>query len=249
MRNCAEWVIAFWACHLLGAVSAQVNAWLPAQPFLHCLALVAAKVVLVDPERAKVLVPHLAALRKGTRVLVARADGGAPRKDAFRAPRGMASFDGEIDAYRGPLDAWRQEPECTLDDNATIFFTVGISCLASASLTRPQSGTTGMPKAVLATQRSFQHGFMVRPAPARARAPTDRAPRADLRVRARAHAAAPRHGDVGPRRPQEHERHPHRRPALPRHRLHLHAGALHVAGLAQRVHPQGACAPPCIPRY
>lgn len=145
MRNCPEWIITFWACHLLGAVSTQVNAWLPIKPFMHCLTHSGAKVVVVDPERAAMLAPRISSLRSDARVLLATANGGISRGN-LRRHNGMRLFDAVIDAYAGPPEAWRKERECALDDNGTIFFT---------------SGTTGLPKGVLSTQRSFMHGYMV----------------------------------------------------------------------------------------
>ncbi|EJD48651.1 long-chain-fatty-acid-CoA ligase [Auricularia subglabra TFB-10046 SS5] len=144
MRNCSEYIIAFWACQLLGAVSSHVNAWLPWKPFVHCLTAIEPKVVVLDSERAKLLSPHLGILSGGPRVLVARADGGVTLPRPFTIPAGMGSVDKDIQSYKGPADEWRKEPEAHPDDNATIFFT---------------SGTTGLPKGVLSTQRSFMHGF------------------------------------------------------------------------------------------
>jgi len=141
MRNCAEWVITFWAVHLVGAVAVSVNGWLPVKPLMHCLTITSAKVIIVDPERAARIASHISELRVGTSILVAAAGGPQPRLH-----HGMASFDAVISQYRGPPEAWRSEPEVALDDNATIFFT---------------SGTTGMPKGVLSSQRAFMHGYMV----------------------------------------------------------------------------------------
>lgn len=118
MRNCVEWIVAFWACHLVGAVSAHVNAWLPAKPFVHCLTLISAKLVLVDPQRAKIIATHP---HGKFRVLVARADG---KTGAIKVPHGMDVYDEVVEKYKGPVDAWRNEPDCVYEDNATIFFTV-----------------------------------------------------------------------------------------------------------------------------
>ncbi|KZV86862.1 acetyl-CoA synthetase-like protein [Exidia glandulosa HHB12029] len=145
MRNCPEFIITFWACHLLGAVSTQVNAWLPIKPFMHCLTHSGAKVVVVDPERAALLAPRISALRSDAHVLLASANGGHAGVN-LRRHNGMRLFDSVIDKYEGAPEAWRKEKECALDDNSTIFFT---------------SGTTGLPKGVLSTQRSFQHGYLV----------------------------------------------------------------------------------------
>jgi len=117
-----------------------INGWLPAGPLLHCLTSTTAKVIVIDPERAERLTPHLSELKAAPTILLAAAGGREPR------PRpGMVSFDAAIDQYRGPEEAWRSEPECSLDDNATIFFT---------------SGTTGLPKGVLSSQRGFMQGYL-----------------------------------------------------------------------------------------
>lgn len=89
------------------------------------------------------LLPHMNSLRAGTHVLLAAAGG---KSDAARPSAGMRQFDAVIDDYAGPVEAWRSEPECALDDPATLFFT---------------SGTTGLPKGVLSSHRGFMHTFMI----------------------------------------------------------------------------------------
>jgi len=149
MRNCVEWIVAFWACHLVGAVSVQVNGWLPSQPFLYSITHTNSKVIIVDPERAARLAPHIEKLAPATAILIAAADGGGDSSHDASPPvelhPGMQSLATVLSAYTGNLDSWDCIPAPSLDDNATIFFT---------------SGTTSLPKGVLSTQRSFMHGYM-----------------------------------------------------------------------------------------
>ncbi|KAF9441643.1 acetyl-CoA synthetase-like protein [Macrolepiota fuliginosa MF-IS2] len=56
-RNHPDYLVNFWACHLIGAVAVLANAWLPLRPLRHCLVHTGCKLIIVDPERATVLEP------------------------------------------------------------------------------------------------------------------------------------------------------------------------------------------------
>ncbi|KAG6844675.1 hypothetical protein H0H87_004849 [Tephrocybe sp. NHM501043] len=136
-RNCPDYLVAFWAAHLIGAVPVLVNGWLPIEPLQYCLARTDCKVVLVDAERADNLAPVAIEVLRDTptNFLVF----GEP-EDKTRWP-GMGSFPAVVKGYRGSsADILARDPLIVPEDNALIMFT---------------SGTTGMPKGVLSTQRQF----------------------------------------------------------------------------------------------
>ncbi|KAH8113106.1 long-chain-fatty-acid-CoA ligase [Phellopilus nigrolimitatus] len=143
MRNLPEFVIIFWATHLLGGVATLINAWAPPGPLLHCISTTNPKVIFVDPERAdKLSGKLLAELKQKTslnKVFVVRAHEGSPTPSGWKW-NGMSPLDSALDAYNGPGEAWRATPNASPEDDATIFFT---------------SGTTGLPKGVLSSNRGF----------------------------------------------------------------------------------------------
>ncbi|KAJ7783198.1 hypothetical protein B0H16DRAFT_1495863 [Mycena metata] len=142
-RNCPEYLIVFWACHMLGAVTVLANAWLPAQPLQHCLVNTQCKLILLDPERADRLEPDMInlKLRAGaTGVLVFKGS------ETGRQWTEMERFNASINHWKmDVLSISKQRTimedhlELTPEDNATIIFT----------------GTTGLPKGVLSTNRQF----------------------------------------------------------------------------------------------
>ncbi|KAJ7497314.1 hypothetical protein FB451DRAFT_1210942 [Mycena latifolia] len=138
-RNCPEYLIVFWACHMLGAVAVLANAWLPAQPLQHCLINTQCKLLVLDPERADRLESDIVNLCKGA---------GAAGVLIFDDHDGKTSWSG-METLSSVINRWnlshnlkrRQVLEERIDpeDNATIIFT----------------GTTGLPKGVLSTNRQF----------------------------------------------------------------------------------------------
>lgn len=136
-RNYPEWLSAWWACQLLGAITVAVNAWLPMHPtsdgkeipLLYCIKHTGCKLLVVDAERATALEPWIA---KGTKktgvkdVLVIRSQdaqrGGRGKKAGWK---GMKKWEDALAAYKGPEKAWEKEPACGPDDDAAILFTSG----------------------------------------------------------------------------------------------------------------------------
>lgn len=133
MRNYPEYVIAFWACGLLGAVSTMVNPWLTDEQLRYCMDNTKCKVHLLDSERAD----RFEALNWGAhdeKFIVARPQDG---KGSWKR---METWGNVFTGARANAGSWEKEPACNLEDDCAILFT---------------SGTTSMPKAVLSTQRSF----------------------------------------------------------------------------------------------
>ncbi|TFK75420.1 acetyl-CoA synthetase-like protein [Pluteus cervinus] len=137
-RNCPDYLVAFWACHLIGAVSVLANAWLPIDPLRFCLSHTECKLILLDPERASLLEPITLGFQEqiGTTgfLVFDSHEGKGSWKGMSNFPSTLANYRGETGSILNP--GLKIEPE----DNSTIMFT---------------SGTTGLPKGVLSTQRQF----------------------------------------------------------------------------------------------
>ena len=154
MRNLPEYMIIFWAIHLLGAVATLINAWAPPPTLKHCISMTDPKVIIVDPERADRLSGSLLSeLRLKTniiKVFVVRGHNptGAPMRWKWKDISSLETALATFEASGLPTDSWKACPEPSPEDDATIFFT---------------SGTTGLPKGVLSTQRSFLTNLMNSP--------------------------------------------------------------------------------------
>ncbi|PAV15027.1 long-chain-fatty-acid- ligase [Pyrrhoderma noxium] len=151
MRNLPEYMIIFWAIHLLGAVATLINAWAPPPTLKHCISMTDPKVIIVDPERADRLSGSLLSeLRLKTniiKVFVVRGHNptGAPMRWKWKDISSLETALATFEASGLPTDSWKACPEPSPEDDATIFFT---------------SGTTGLPKGVLSSQRSFLTNLM-----------------------------------------------------------------------------------------
>ncbi|MCC2979071.1 class I adenylate-forming enzyme family protein [Sphingomonas sp. IC4-52] len=139
MRNLPEWIVAFFATTVLGAIAVPLNAWWTGEELAYGLSDSGAKALIADDERWERIAPLRAQLPGLDHVLVSRAS--TPLQDAERLEDVIGTPHGWSRLPAGELPAVALAPE----DEATILYT---------------SGTTGQPKGALGTHRNFMTNIL-----------------------------------------------------------------------------------------
>ena len=129
MRNFPEWITAFGAATSIGAIAVSVNAWWTGPEIEFGLVDAGAKVLITDRERVDRIGDRLSALNIPG--LVIRAEGELPAGCDHLA---------DVVTPGAPMPA----VDVAADDDATILFT---------------SGTTGVPKGAVSTNRAVLSGL------------------------------------------------------------------------------------------
>ncbi len=137
-RNLPQWVVAFWAGVISGAVVVPLNAWWTSEELLYGLSDSGTSLLFVDEERLERVRPLLDSLPDLTTVVVISEDPTRPAAlgDTHERIKIVA-----FDNFLGTVGADAQPPLVSIDtdDPATMFYT---------------SGTTGHPKGAVGTHRN-----------------------------------------------------------------------------------------------
>ena len=141
MRNLPEWVVAFYAGAVLGAIVTPLNAWWTGAELEYGLTDSGAKILVLDAERYERLVEHLPNCRDLVRVYVSRETEEIAHPEVSKLEDVIGGANDWANLPDIPLPAVEIHP----DDDATIFYT---------------SGTTGKPKGALGTNRGVNSNIM-----------------------------------------------------------------------------------------
>ncbi|KAK0481300.1 hypothetical protein IW261DRAFT_1470123 [Armillaria novae-zelandiae] len=109
-RNCPTYLVVFWACHLLGAVTALIDPSQPLELLRYCITLARCTLIVLDPETADKIETIATELR---------------------LPSGTAGYI-VLEDYEGnghPGDVLGDDPHISPEDDATITFTSGTTGL------------------------------------------------------------------------------------------------------------------------
>ncbi|HJW42187.1 MAG TPA: class I adenylate-forming enzyme family protein [Rhizomicrobium sp.] len=141
MRNLPEWVVAFYAAELAGAIVTPLNAWWTGPELEYGLVDSGTKIAFVDSERLERINEHLVNCPALTKIYVSRYADDLPHTIVSR-----------LEDVIGRVNDWGRLPpgempkvELQAEDDATILYT---------------SGTTGRPKGALGTQRNMTSNIM-----------------------------------------------------------------------------------------
>jgi long-chain acyl-CoA synthetase len=149
MRNLPEWVMAFWAITLTGAIVVPLNAWWSGEELHYGLEDSGSKVGFVDTQRAETIRPFLGGLSGLSALIVADEHRGLGAPGGIREPTGGSApvTEWPFALALGEVDALASPPDLTIapEDDATIFYT---------------SGTTGRPKGAVGTHRNICTNLM-----------------------------------------------------------------------------------------
>lgn len=143
-RNLPEWVMAFWAAAISGAVVTPLNAWWTTDELIYGLNDSGTSILFVDEERLERVREHLDDLERLTTIVVLSE---VPGRDAHVGRPASRVRIVDFREFLGPVDPAALPPGVDLqpDDDVTMLYT---------------SGTTGHPKGAVGSHRNVITNFM-----------------------------------------------------------------------------------------